>query len=394
MIIRRRFFIKEKERLIAGNSMTDLELARKEIETADREIAALFEKRMRAVETIGAYKIQNGLPVYDAAREQALLDKNSAFIENDLFRSYYVSFQQSVMSLSKRYQYAMQRGLKIAFCGVQGAFAERAAIKLFPNGEPVSYPDFDSAYSAVSYGDCDCCVLPIENSYFGEVGQVIDLMFNGDLYVSGVYSLQIRHYLLGVPGASVGDIKTVLSHPQALGQCARYIRDHGFTAKEASNTAVAAETVSKTADPSVAAIAGKETAALYGLQVLDHDVNASAVNTTRFAVFSRSRKERRSTDNVFILLFQVTNTVGALAKAVNIISANGFDMRVLRSRPVKDVPWQYYFYVEAQGDVDSEDGQRMLRALSVCCEKLKVAGCYSPDLDLEKMQSAEAEHEH
>lgn len=357
--------------------MTDLERARKIIDEADKEIAELFIKRMGAVKTVAEYKGEHGLPIYDEEREKLILMRNVERLGSDELKSYYDIFLRSVMDVSKKYQENLLSGMKIAFCGIEGAFAEIAAKRIFPHGRTVSFSDFDSAYKSVLNGDCDCCVLPIENSYAGEVGQVIDLMFSGDLTVNGIYDMPVKQNLIGIKGATLENIKKVVSHPQALSQCNVYIKEHGYISESATNTAVAAKEVAALNDITVAAIASKETASVYGLQVIDHDINESAVNTTRFAVFSKSKVNNSNTKERFILLFTVNNVVGALAKAVNIICAHGFNMRILRSRPVKDVPWQYYFYVEAEGDQSSAEGQRMLNELSVCCEKLKVAGHFS-----------------
>lgn len=364
--------------------MNDLEKARGIIDNVDKEMAALFIQRMKAVETVADYKRKRGLPVLDTSREASVIEKNARLIEDSELRSHYICFLQSLMDISKQYQSSKLSGMKVAFCGVEGAFANIAAKRIFPTGNLVSFGDFASAYHSVLSGECDCCVLPIENSFAGEVGQVLDLMFSGSLYINGVYSLPVTHNLLGTKDAVLTDVKKVLSHPQALMQCSEYISKNGFKTEEVSNTAVAAKTVSELNHKDIAAIASRETAELYHLKVLDHDINESSTNTTRFAVFSRVERERIGANNKFILLFTVNNVVGALAKAVNIISSHGFDMRVLRSRPVKDVPWQYYFYVEAEGDQTSEEGQRMLRALSVCCDKLKVVGHYSSEIDLSK----------
>ena len=364
--------------------MTDLEEARAVIDEADRVMAEAFQKRMEAVRTVAAFKARHGLPVSDPAREQAMRERNAAWIGDGELSPYYVQFLSSVTAISRGFQRALMKGIRVSFSGVPGAYAEIAAKRIFPDGEAVGYPDFAEAYRAAEEGECDCCVLPIENSYQGEVGRVADLMFKGSLFVNGVYRLPVRHHLLGVGGAALTGVKKVISHPQALGQCGEYIRLHGFETESAVNTAVAAESVAALRDPSVAAIASEETAALYGLAVLDHDINASAVNTTRFAVFARSQPERTASDETFILLFTVNNVVGALAKAVNIICAHGFNMRVLRSRPVRDVPWQYYFYTEAEGDYKSDEGERMLRELRVCCDSLKVAGHFPAERDLSK----------
>ncbi len=362
--------------------------ARSKINEIDKEMARLFEERMHAAKLIAEYKKEHGLPIYDAAREQTLMERNKGYIRDYEISAYYPRFLSDMLAISKQYQERLISGAKIAYCGIEGAFANIAVTKIFPYGSAIAYPDFRAAYEAVENGDCDCCVLPIENSYAGEVGQVMDLMFYGSLYVNGIYKLRIAHHLLGVPGTSVKNIKTVVSHPQALAQCAGYIRRKGLEKQEYSNTAAAAKAVKDMNDPSVAAIASAETARLYGLEILDHDINESAVNTTRFAVFSRAENRRLSTtDGNFILMFTVRNEVGALAQALNVLGSYGFNMRALKSRPMKDLAWQYYFYIEAEGDETGRNGSDMLRHIALHCDRLKVVGHYSEEILLEDGES-------
>ena len=365
--------------------MKDIETARKAINEADKEMARLFSDRMNAVRDVAAYKAEHGLPIFDAEREAEVVARGAAIIEDEEIREYYVNFLKYTMELSKQYQHRLMSGVRVAYSGVEGAFAHIAATRIFPDGEHVSYGGFIDAYNAVVNGECDCAVLPIENSYAGEVGQVMDLMFGGSLYVSGVYNLRITHNLLGVPGARIEDIKTVISHPQALDQCAGYIKRHGFEQKRAVNTAMAAKEVAERGYISTAAIASAETAKLYGLAVLDHDINESATNTTRFAVFSRvENTAKKNVNSNFMLLFTVKNISGALAKAIDVIGRHGFNMKVLRSRPMKELAWQYYFYVEAEGDESSEKGREMLEELSLNCDMLKVVGTYSVETELKE----------
>lgn len=365
--------------------MKDIEKARKAINEADKEMARLFSDRMNAVRDVAAYKAEHGLPIFDAEREAEVVARGAAIIEDEEIREYYVNFLKYTMELSKQYQHRLMSGVRVAYSGVEGAFAHIAATRIFPDGEHVSYGGFIDAYNAVVNGECDCAVLPIENSYAGEVGQVMDLMFGGSLYVSGVYNLRITHNLLGVPGARIEDIKTVISHPQALDQCAGYIKRHGFEQKRAVNTAMAAKEVAERGYISTAAIASAETAKLYGLAVLDHDINESATNTTRFAVFSRvENTAKKNVNSNFMLLFTVKNISGALAKAIDVIGRHGFNMKVLRSRPMKELAWQYYFYVEAEGDESSEKGREMLEELSLNCDMLKVVGTYSVETELKE----------
>ncbi|MBP3480536.1 MAG: chorismate mutase [Clostridia bacterium] len=362
--------------------MADIEKARREINECDREMARLFEKRMAAVYEVARYKQERGLPVEDLAREGEVIAKNSEYIENDVLREFYVNFLQTGMDISKNYQRRLISGQKIAYSGVPGAFADLAARKIFPDGSTVSCSDFKAAYDAVVSGDFDCALLPIENSYNGDVGQVMDLAYFGPLYINGVYQAEIVQNLLAVKGTTLDEVKRVISHPQALGQCAGYIRKHGFESIEAVNTAVAAKTVAEENDHSLAAIGSAEAARLCGLKILESHINESGKNTTRFAVFSRARKEESRNDNRFIMMFTVKNEPGCLGRAVSAIGENGFNLRALKSRPTKELSWSYYFYAEGEGCINSFEGRRMLNQLIPHCMDVKVVGSFEKEISI------------
>lgn len=356
--------------------MDQLQKARVEIDGIDRAMADLFLRRMKAVEMVADYKQAHGLPVLDAVREDAVVQKNAERFPDEAIRPYYVEFLRDTMKASRHYQKKRLEGMQVAYSGIEGAFASVASAKIFPDARRVPYPDFASAYTAVENGECDVAVLPVENSTAGEVGQVIDLMFSGSLVVTGMYGLSVTHHLMAKPGARLKDIRTVISHPQALAQCDGYITAHGFKPLQEVNTALAARAVAEGDDLTVAAIAAEETAGLYGLTVLDRNINDVGINTTRFVVLSRVANLQHESGKHFILTFTVRNEAGFLAKAVNVIGDFGYNMRCLRSRPMKDLLWQYYFYVELEGDLECENGKQMLEALADYCERLKVLGSF------------------
>lgn len=358
-----------------------LDEARAIINEIDAQMAELFVRRMKAAEMVYEYKKEFGLPILDAKREAAVIEKNSARIEDDLLRGYYIDHLKHLMSVSRAYQYRMQNGLKIAYSGVEGAFAHIAAGRIFPGGSRISCRDFKAAYDAVLHGECDVAVLPIENSYAGEVGQTIDLLFSGTLYINGIYELQIHQNLLGIPGAKAEDIRKVTSHPQALSQCHEYIKMRGFDTEEASNTAVAAKAVAEMKDKTCGAIASVETAQLYGLEVLQANINQSSENTTRFAVLSKVRAASPALTSS-VLMFTVKHEAGSLANAISIIGKYGYSMTALRSRPLRKHSWQYYFYIEIDGMVSSDEGRRMMEELSGVCDQLKVAGSFAPHVEI------------
>ena len=355
--------------------------AREIINSVDSQMAELFVQRMKAAEMVFEHKKEFGLPILDQKREEAVIEKNSALIDDEIFKEYYIEYIKNMMSISRAYQHRLQNGLKVAYSGVEGAFAHIAAGRIFPESNRISYRDFKSAYNAVVNGDADVAVLPIENSYAGEVGQTIDLIFSGSLFINGIYELEIHQNLLGLPDATVDDIKKVTSHLQALGQCHDYIKFRGFDAEEATNTAVAAKTVADMNDKSLGAIASAETAELYGLKILEANINKSGENTTRFAVLSKVGAKSPSLTSS-VLMFTVKNEAGSLANAISIIGKYGYNMTALRSRPLKKHSWQYYFYIEIDGTTDTAEGEKMLAELNNVCDKLKVAGTFAPHSEI------------
>lgn len=355
--------------------------ARDIINRVDAQMAELFEERMKAAGMVFEYKKQFGLPVSDPEREEKVIENNLSLIEDDVIKEYYMEYIRNLMTVSCAYQYRMQKGLKVAYSGVEGAFAHIAAGRIFPESNRISFRDFKSAYDSVVNGKTDVAVLPIENSYAGEVGQTIDLIFSGGLFINGIYELEIHQNLLGVSDATVDDIKKVISHPQALNQCNEYIKLRGFYTEEANNTAIAAKTVSEANDKSVGAIASVETAEIYGLKILEANINKSGENTTRFAVLSKVRANSPKLSNS-VLMFTVKNEAGSLAKAISIIGKYGYNMTALRSRPLKKHSWQYYFYIEIDGTTDNEDGKKMISELNKVCDKLKIAGTFAPHSEI------------
>ena len=356
--------------------MDRLTEARKIIDRVDGEMAKLFCERMNAVRTVAQVKKEYGLQIFDPAREAEVIRRNSHRVEDPELKAYYVNYLNSNMEISKAYQSRILEGMRVAYSGVNGAFGQIAAGRIFPHAKLVSYPDFLTAYDAVEQGECDCAVLPMENSYAGDVTQVVDKAYEGGLYINGIYDLEIVQNLLALPGTELSQIKEVISHPQALSQCGEYLRELGVKTTPATNTAVAACMVAESGRKDFAAVASLETAKLYGLTVLEKRINESSNNTTRFAVFSPVEQRPTGEENQFIMFFTVKNEAGSLGKAVSVIGENGFNLRTLKSRPTKNANWEYYFYVEGEGALYSPRGQKMISELTSACSAIKVVGAY------------------
>lgn len=353
--------------------MNELEKARGEINEIDCAMAELFERRMRAVESVIAYKLENGLPVLDNTREKTVIEQGVSRIQTTAYRPYYRDFIVHLMELSKQHQRRIAGQDTVAYQGSEGAYSHIALRSLFPHAKELCCPSFEEVFRAVQSGEAACGVLPFENSYTGEVGETLDLLHQYDLHISAVYDEKISHCLLGVKGAGLSDIKQVYSHPQGLAQCARFLKRFPFEQVPYANTALAAQYVGGTGDRSKAAIASRETAELYGLDVLEEDINTSAENTTRFVVLKR---ELNPTGNRFSLIFTLDHSAGQLAAVLEMVASHGFNMESIRSKSLKNLPWQYYFYVELVGDAASPEAQALMAEIKTHCRECKLLGVY------------------
>lgn len=353
--------------------MSKLDEARRRINEIDAEIARLFERRLDAVGDVLEYKRANNLPVFDAGREQQVVEKNLALLQKDEYRQYYRQFILHLMDISKDYQRSMLQQNTVAYAGAEGAFAWQATRALFPTYNYRTCRDFESVFIEVLEGQAAFGVIPFENSYTGEVGEVFDLLFKYDCHIQGICDLPVRQNLLALPGATIGGIRKVYSHPQALSQCAKFLQEYKLETVEYVNTALAAKYVAESGDTSLAAIASLETAELYGLDVLAETINISHQNTTRFIVIAR---DLRPIGSRFNLLFTVGHNAGQLARVMSLIGDMGFNMESIKSRPVKELPWQYYFYVEIEGNIDDPRTAELLQALKASCDTCRLLGCY------------------
>ena len=198
-------------------------------------------------------------------------------------------------------------GIPLPIRGAGGFFPHRP-IPLSPTARALACPTFEGVFAAVQAGRAAHGVLPFENSQAGDVAETLDLcMANPGCYVQRMYDLPVTQNLLGLPGAALGDIRRVLSHPQALGQCREFLLRLGLEGEPRANTAIAAQEVAGTGDLTLGAIASRETAELYGLQVLCPDISRERDNTTRFMVIG---KEPPQMGNRFSLLFTIPHVAG------------------------------------------------------------------------------------
>ena len=272
--------------------MDALEQARAEIDEVDAQLAALFERRMAAVLQVAEYKRAHGLPIFDAAREAAVLEKAAARIHAPALRPYYKDHVQNMMDVAKQYEALILGQNRAAYQGVEGPLRTSRCGHCSPR-RGRELPHLGRGIRRRGAGDAAHGVVPFENSHAGDVSAVLDLCYNHpDLWVVDVYDLPISQNLLVLPGTQLAEIRSVYSHQQAIAQSETFLKQFHLPATAMLNTAMAAKFVAESGDKTKAAIASAETAALYGLEVLVPRINTDGDNTTRFIVISRQSPRR------------------------------------------------------------------------------------------------------
>lgn len=279
-----------------------------------------------------------------------------------------MSLQQSIQNKVKR----------VSYQGEPGANSHVSCLEAFPNAEPVAYPTFEDALAAVSSGDVDVAMIPIENSVAGRVADIHHLLPAANLYIVGEHFLRVRHQLLAKPGASLETIKKVLSHTQALGQCRRTLREMGLTPVPEADTAGSARMVRDAGDESLAAIASTLAAEVYGLEILKSDVEDEQHNTTRFVVFAKEPDDAEPGNGPVMtsFIFRVRNVPAALYKALGGFATNGVNMTKLESYQVSGTFQATMFYADIEGHPSDHLVRLALEELSFFSSELKVLGTY------------------
>jgi len=268
--------------------------------------------------------------------------------------------------------------LPVAFPGPAGSFSQQAAAAFFGEGAALRpFGTFEETLLALLQGEAEYAVLPIENSYTGAVSHTYDLLVRHRLAIVGEHLEPVVHHLLGVPGASLADIREVHSHPQALEQCRAFLsaRPH-MTPVPSLNTALSARSVAAAGKPSQAALAGRLAAALYGLSFLQEEVQDSLDNTTRFVVVGRDMLPLAPPDKASITFF-VSNQAGSLARVLTCFARHGVSLSKIESRPIPGRPWEYFFFADFEEILDEAQLAGALQAAAGYTRELRLLGRYA-----------------
>lgn len=274
-----------------------------------------------------------------------------------------------------------QNASKIAFQGELGAYSHQACAEVFPQAEALACRTFEGAIDAVKTGRADLAMLPVENSTYGRVADIHHLLPESGLHIIGEHFVRVHINLLGVPGATLDQVKSAMSHTVLLGQCRGFLRDHDLVAVTGADTAGSAQIIAERGDPTQAALAGDLAAEIYGLDVLARHIEDNQTNTTRFLVMSPQESHAPRSDGQLIttFVFRVRNIPAALYKAMGGFATNGVNMVKLESYMVDGSFTATQFYADIVGHPDDPPVARALEELGFFTTHLKVLGVYRAD---------------
>ena len=342
--------------------------ARKKIDLIDQRIMALLTERMELALRIGRLK----KAVYEEERERQVIEnvlRRSGIIVRPEFSE---DLYRKIMEESIRLQ---NQGLKLmAFQGEHGAYSEMAAIAHDSSVIPVPFREFRDVFEEVASGRVDCGIVPVENSLEGAVTEVNDLLADTELRISAEILLPVRHCLLGPRGSDLRDIRVVCSHPQALAQCRKFISRHQLEVRPFYDTAGAAKMLSGEKPAGLAVIAGALCADLYDLQIMEESIGDHETNSTRFLVLSQESSPAGG--DKCSIVFSIAHQAGALSSVMAVFSEAGINLTRIESRPQKDFPGRYRFFLDFEGSDEDEPVREALGRVKEKTEVFRFLGCY------------------
>ena len=268
----------------------------------------------------------------------------------------------------------------IAFQGLEGANSDLACRRAYPYMATKSYPTFEAVFDAVENGEAELGMIPLENSYAGRVAEVHNFLARTKLHIIGEHFLKIEHHLLATAGTKLAEVTQVYSHPQALMQCGRFIKEHNLQKFEALNTAVAAKNVADWKDGTKAAIGGELAAEIYGLEILKRNIEDAKDNTTIFVTIAREPIDPEPSDKtITTLLFTVRNIPGGLYKSLGGFATNNVNMLKLESYIPGGKSDNADFFISFQGHPKQRNIQQAIEELGFFTKRVKLLGVYEAD---------------
>lgn len=378
--------------------MEDLESYRKEIDSIDSEITKLFEKRMDIVLKVAEYKKLNNLPIFHKGREDAVIKKNIARLENKDYEKEIEKFFNGLMEVSRELQSRKLNREKgsfkfkkkdiskedvIGFLGPKGSFSEEAFLKYFgEDNKSIAYEDFEDVFIAIKNGDIDYGVLPVENSSTGGINEVHDLLVKYGFFIIGEESIRINQHLIGIHGAKISDIKEIYSHPQGFSQTSEFLKLYNdLKLIPYHNTATSAKLIKELNDKSKAAIASSRAAKIYDLDIIREEINNIKSNYTRFIIIGKELLKEDNADKISVV-FSLEDKSGTLYRLLRYFAENNINMITIESRPIKNENWKYFLYVDFEGSLENSEVVKTLKSIEESSEYFRVLGWYKKRMDV------------
>ncbi len=370
--------------------MKDLKQCRKEIDEIDQQMIELFEQRMNVAKDVVLYKLEHNMPIFQSEREKQVIEKNVNRIRNLKLKKYAEIYIQDMMNISKSYQathipihssYDLKephfQNVIVGFQGVSGSFSEHALESYFGvETKRKNFQQFEDVFKALQKGHIDYGVVPLENSSTGAINDNYDLIRDYGFFIVGEQSLSISQHLLGIKGTKIEEITDVYSHPQGILQCTQFLSQFPqIQTHEYVNTAVSAQYVAQEHNHHFAAIASKKAADLYGLDILEENIQNVKSNATRFIVFTKQLVKVKDATCVSVV-FTLSHKVGSLYQVMKVINDHQINMLRIESRPLIDTPWEYYFYVDFEGNLENQNILLALEDMKAHTSTLRVLGNY------------------
>lgn len=361
----------------------NLDLIRKEIDDIDKSIVELLEKRFDIVELVAEFKRKSGKEVKDSKREAQVIQKNIELLGNPelsplIERVFTVIFEESRNMQKKLLNIDDESKRKIiGYQGTEGSYSQEAAINFFSEDNAMkSYKEFEDVFKAIESGEINYGVLPIENSSTGSINENFDLLNKYGLYIVGEYFLKVDHNLIGIDGTDIEDIETVYSHPQALSQCRDFLNAYEDWNKiNYINTAKSVEYVKNQNDKSMVAIGSERAAKIYDMKIIRKNISDIDNNTTRFAIIGSEIESKNQNDKISVVLTTMHKS-GSLYKVIECFSRYDINMLKIESRPIRGKKWEYFFFVDFEGNIMDDKIKEALREIKENSIYFKVIGNY------------------
>jgi chorismate mutase/prephenate dehydratase len=371
--------------------MMAVELAalRDRIEAIDRQIIALLAERLAIARDVAEAKLTSASPFRDRVREESLLARLRAIASeagldpHQIERMYRVVMDMSVAHQELAVRERPDAPLRVAYQGVEGSYSHLAAQRRYAGREGgallTGHDSFHGAAEAVLAGTVDLALLPIENTTAGSINETYDLLATTGLHITGEVVSAIEHCLLALPGVPIEELRTVISHPQALAQCAAFFARHPhLTPRQELDTAGSARRVAAANDRTLAAIASSAAARTYGLAIVAQGIQTAAGNATRFVEISpRPAPIPEGTAAKTSLLLALADRPGALGEILLRFAARNLSLTKIESRPIPEAPFTYRFYVDVLGHAASAPFAGALEELRSLTTELRVLGTYA-----------------